>query len=129
LEILRVARLNPAGEFFLAKVCIAFRRQGEPHKAVSQQQSPRLRREQIELQVATITPLMHVKGYAAPEVKAATQRARLLIEQAEALGEPPENPLLLYSVLLGHAGARCFIRRSSVKIGVAKGYVSLALLK
>jgi hypothetical protein len=32
-------------------------------------------------------------------------------------------------VSLGHAGARCFIRRSSVKIGVAKGYVSLALLK
>ena len=30
---------------------------------------------------------------------------------------------------LGHAGARCFIRRSSVKIGVAKGYVRLALLK
>jgi hypothetical protein len=30
---------------------------------------------------------------------------------------------------LSHAGARCFIRRSSVKIGVAKGYVSLALLK
>jgi hypothetical protein len=30
---------------------------------------------------------------------------------------------------LGHAGARCFIRRSSVKIGVAKGYVSLTLLK
>jgi hypothetical protein len=63
--------------------------------------TPRLRREQIELQVATITPLMHVKGYAAPEVKAATERARLLIEQAEALGEPPENPLLLYSVLFG----------------------------
>jgi predicted ATPase len=63
--------------------------------------TPRLRREQIELQVATITPLMHVKRYAAPEVKAATERARLLIEQAEALGEPPENPLLLYSVLFG----------------------------
>ena len=30
---------------------------------------------------------------------------------------------------LGHAGARRFIRRYSVKIGVAKGYVSLALLK
>jgi predicted ATPase len=55
----------------------------------------RLRREQIELQVATITPLMHVKGYSSPEVKAATERARLLIEQAEALGEPSENPLLL----------------------------------
>jgi hypothetical protein len=26
-----------------------------------------LRREQIKLQVALITPLMHVKGYAAPE--------------------------------------------------------------
>jgi hypothetical protein len=30
---------------------------------------------------------------------------------------------------LTHAGARRFIRRSSVKIGVAKGDVSLALLK
>jgi predicted ATPase len=32
--------------------------------------TPVLRREQIELQVALITPLMHVKGYAAPETKA-----------------------------------------------------------
>ena len=46
-----------------------------------------------------ITSLFHVKGYAAPETKAATERARLLIEQAEALGEPPEDPLLLFSVL------------------------------
>ncbi len=63
--------------------------------------APALRREQIKLQVALITPLMHVKGYAAPETKAAAQRARLLIEQAEALGEPPEDPLLLFSVLFG----------------------------
>ena len=42
---------------------------------------------------------MHVKGYGAPETKAAAERARLLIEQAEALGEPPEDPLLLFSVL------------------------------
>jgi class 3 adenylate cyclase/predicted ATPase len=61
--------------------------------------TPELRREQIRLQVALITPLMHVKGYAAPETKAAAERARLLIEQAEALGEPPEDPLLLLSVL------------------------------
>ena len=60
---------------------------------------PALRREQIKLQAALITPLMHVKGYAAPETKAAAERARLLIEQAEALGEPPEDPLLLFSVL------------------------------
>jgi hypothetical protein len=60
-----------------------------------------LRREQIKLQVDLITPLIHVKGYAAPETKAATERARLLIEQAEALGEPPEDPPLLFSVLYG----------------------------
>jgi predicted ATPase len=63
--------------------------------------TPALRREQIKLQVALITPLIHVKGYAAPETKAAAERARLLIEQAEALGEPPEDPLLLFSGLYG----------------------------
>jgi class 3 adenylate cyclase/predicted ATPase len=63
--------------------------------------TPALRREQIQLQVAIITPLMHVKGYAAPETKAAAEQARLLIEEAEALGEPPEDPLLLFSVLNG----------------------------
>jgi tetratricopeptide (TPR) repeat protein len=59
----------------------------------------RLRRAQIRFQVAVINPLMHVKGYAAPETKAAVERARQLIEQSEALGEPPEDPLLLFSVL------------------------------
>ena len=42
---------------------------------------------------------MHLKGYAAPETKAAAERARLLIEHAEALGEIPDDPLLLFSVL------------------------------
>ena len=41
------------------------------------------------------------KDTAAPETKAAAEQARLLIEQAEALGEPPEDPLLLFSVLYG----------------------------
>jgi predicted ATPase len=63
--------------------------------------TPALRREQISLQVALITPIMHLKGPAAGETKAAAERARLLIEQGEALGEPPEDPLLLYSVLFG----------------------------
>src|SRR5713101_7544682 len=58
-----------------------------------------LRHEQIKLQVALITPLIHVKGYAATETKAAAEQAHLLIEQAEALGEPLEDPLLLFSVL------------------------------
>jgi class 3 adenylate cyclase len=61
--------------------------------------TPALRREEIELQIALITPLIHVKGYAAPETRAAAQRASLLIEQAEALGQPPEDPLLLFTVL------------------------------
>jgi class 3 adenylate cyclase/predicted ATPase len=63
--------------------------------------TPALRREQINLQVALVTPLLHVKGYAAPETKTAAERARLLIEQSEALGEPPEDPLLLFSALYG----------------------------
>jgi class 3 adenylate cyclase len=61
--------------------------------------TPALRRGQIKLQVALMTTLIHLKGHAAPECKAATEQARLLIEQAEALGEPPEDPLLLFSVL------------------------------
>jgi len=61
--------------------------------------TPALRREQIKLQVAIVTPLIHVKGYTASETKAAAEQARLLIERAEALGGPPEDPLLLFSVL------------------------------
>jgi hypothetical protein len=60
--------------------------------------TPARRREQIKLQVALIAPLIPLKGHAAPETKAAAERARLLIEQAEALGEPLEDPLLLFSV-------------------------------
>ena len=63
--------------------------------------TPELRREEIRLQVALIAPLLPVKGFAAQETKAAVERARLLIERAEALGEPPEDPLLLFSVLHG----------------------------
>ena len=63
--------------------------------------SPALRREQIKLQVALIAPLLHVKGQAAPETKAAAERAHSLIERAEALGEPAEDPLLLFAVLYG----------------------------
>jgi hypothetical protein len=63
--------------------------------------TPTLRREQIKLQVALIPTIIHVKGYAAPETKAVVEQARLLIEQAEAVGEAPEDPLLLYSVLYG----------------------------
>ena len=60
-----------------------------------------MRREQIKLQVALANALMHTKGYATPETKAALGQARSLIERAEALGEPPEDPLLLFSILYG----------------------------
>ena len=61
--------------------------------------TPALRREQIKLQVGLMNALMHIKGWSASETKAATEQARLLIEQAEALGEPAEDPLLRFSVL------------------------------
>ena len=63
--------------------------------------TPARRCDEIKLQVALITPLIHVRGYSAPETKAAAERARLLIEQAEGMGEPQEDPLLLFSVLYG----------------------------
>jgi tetratricopeptide (TPR) repeat protein len=63
--------------------------------------TPALRREEIKLQVALITPLIHVHGFAAPETKAAVDRANLLIERAEAIHEAPEDLLLLFSVLYG----------------------------
>ena len=88
--------------------------------------TPALRREQIKLQVALITPLIHVKGYAAPETKAAAERARLLIEQAEALGEPPEDPLLLFSVLYGFWAANVIAFNGDVARELAAQFLSLA---
>jgi class 3 adenylate cyclase/predicted ATPase len=63
--------------------------------------TPDLRREHIILQVALLNTLMHVKGYGAPETKAAVTQVRALIEQAERLGEPPDDPSLLLSALFG----------------------------
>jgi class 3 adenylate cyclase/predicted ATPase len=60
-----------------------------------------LRREQLRLQVALITPLMHVKGFASPEVKAAAEQATQLIEQAQGFGEAPDDPLLPFVALFG----------------------------
>jgi predicted ATPase len=45
--------------------------------------------------------LMHLKGYAAAETRASLDQARALIEQVETLGEPLDDPLLLFSVLYG----------------------------
>jgi predicted ATPase len=88
--------------------------------------TPALRREQIKLQVALITPLMHVKGYAAAETQAAVERARLLIEQAEALGEPAEDPLLLFLVLAGVWAVSYISFKGDVMRELAAQFLALA---
>jgi class 3 adenylate cyclase/predicted ATPase len=85
-----------------------------------------LRREQIKLQVALITPLIHLKGYSAPETKAAAERARLLIEQAERLGEPPDDPLLLFDVLYGFWYANLGAFNGDALCDLAAQYLALA---
>jgi predicted ATPase len=88
--------------------------------------TPALRREQIKLQVALITPLIHIKGYSAPETKTAAAHARLLIEQAEALGEPPEDPLLLFSALYGLWSANFMAFDGDVVRELAAQFLALA---
>ena len=88
--------------------------------------TPALRREEIKLQVALINSLFHVKGFAAPETKVATKRARLLIEQAEALGEPPEDPLLLYSVLNGFYVQKFIAFNGDAACALATQFLTLA---
>jgi class 3 adenylate cyclase/predicted ATPase/predicted RNA-binding Zn-ribbon protein involved in translation (DUF1610 family) len=63
--------------------------------------TPDLRHEQIIMQVALLNTLMHVKGYGAPETKAAVAQARAFVEQAERLGEAPDDRSLLLSALYG----------------------------
>jgi class 3 adenylate cyclase/predicted ATPase len=88
--------------------------------------TPALRREQIKLQVALINTLFHVKGYAAPETKAAVEQARLLIEQTKTMGEAPEDPLLLFSVLYGLWVANLVAFNSDACIDLASQFLSLA---
>src|SRR5215470_5969137 len=88
--------------------------------------TPVLRREQIKLQVALVNALTHVRGYAAPEPKAAVELARQFIERAEALGEPPEDPLLLFSVLYGAWAASFVAFDGDVTRDLASQFMALA---
>ena len=92
-------RTAVAGAFRVTRSCCQFTRAIDLIATLPG--TPALRREQIKLQVALINALHHVKGYAAPESKTAVERARVLIEQAEALGDPPEDTLLIFTVLYG----------------------------
>jgi predicted ATPase len=88
--------------------------------------TPALRREQIKFQVAVITPLIHVKGYAALETRTAVERARQLMQKAEALGEHPEDPLLLFSVLYGFWAVNTVAFRGDVMRELAAQILALA---
>ena len=88
--------------------------------------TPVVRAQQIKLQLALVNALMHVKGYAAPEPKAAVEQARQFIERAEALGEPPEDPLLLFSVLYGAWAASYVAFNGDVTRELASQFVALA---
>ena len=88
--------------------------------------TPALRREEIKLQVALITPIIHVKGYSAPETVAAEERALLLIDQAEALGEQLDDPLTLFSVLYGICVANLAAFNGSVARELAAQFLALA---
>jgi class 3 adenylate cyclase/predicted ATPase len=87
--------------------------------------TPALRREQIKHQVALANALMHLKGYSAPEPKAAIEQARLFIERADSLGEASEDPLLLFSVLYGFWAAN-FVAGNAVSRDLADHFLMLA---
>ena len=87
--------------------------------------TPARRSEQIKLRVALITTLFHVKGYAAPETKAAAEQARLLLEQIKAQGESLEDPLLPFSVLYSSWVAN-LVAFDTACCALAKQFLSLA---
>jgi class 3 adenylate cyclase/predicted ATPase len=86
----------------------------------------KLRHEHIKQQVAFANVLMTTKGYAAPETKVALEQAAALIEQAEALGEPPEDPLLLFSTLYGIWGVSRIAFNGDAMREQASRYLALA---
>lgn len=60
-----------------------------------------LRRERIALQIELANALIHIKGHAAVETRAAFDQARASIAHAEKLGDTSDDPLVLFSVLYG----------------------------
>jgi hypothetical protein len=67
-----------------------------------------------------------VKGYGAPETKAAVERARFLIEEAKSCGESPEDPQLLFSVLHGFAMVNLVTFNGKALRGLAEQFLALA---
>jgi predicted ATPase len=85
-----------------------------------------LRQQQIKLQVGLATSLMHTKGFAASETRAALEQARLLIERADALGEALEDELLRFSILYGSWVTNFVAFNSGAALEIAKRFLSMA---
>ena len=88
--------------------------------------TPALRRQEIKQQVGLANALMYTKGWAAAETKAAFDHAHALIEKAEALGEPAEDPLLLYSVLYGSFLQKFIAFNGDAACTLARQFLALA---
>ncbi len=88
--------------------------------------TPDLRREQIALQVALMNTLMHVKGYATAETRAAVERAQQLISQGEMLGETPDDVLAPFSTLYGDWIANFMAFSGDIVKDIATQFLALA---
>jgi class 3 adenylate cyclase/tetratricopeptide (TPR) repeat protein len=88
--------------------------------------TPELRRQQIRFQVDLSNALIHIKGHANPKTQAAFERARALMEEAQALGEAPEDSLVLYSILYGAWVAHRMTFRGDVVLPLARRFQQLA---
>ena len=86
--------------------------------------TPALRRDQIMVQVGLANALYHAKGFT--ETRAAFDQARVMIEQAERLGEHIEDPLLLYSVLYGFFIAKFMNFDGDAACALARQFLALA---
>jgi tetratricopeptide (TPR) repeat protein len=78
------------------------------------------------LQVALVNALMHTKGHAAAETKTSIDQARSLIARVEALGEPLEDPLLLFSILYGFFGTQFVAFNGDVVRELSVQFLTLA---
>ena len=100
--------------------------------------TPTLRREEIKLQVASASALIHVKGYTSPETIAAFERADALIESFVC----SDNMLcsLTFQTRLNSSevrrcarrtecGGECAIRQSPVAADVRDGYGASMLFR
>jgi class 3 adenylate cyclase/tetratricopeptide (TPR) repeat protein len=88
--------------------------------------TPELRREETNLQIALMTALYSVEGYWATETKEALERTRALLAQAEALGEPPDNPLAIFALLDGLWSVNYFRFDGRAIIELSNQYLALA---